>query len=129
MDKPKATRILIMCFFIIFLSSILINEEKDEIKTTSLSQRVKRISSSYGKKTTTLFYQLQTYLFPPNLDFRGRDPGGANEGGGMGEKVKEAVGKSLEKSKATVEGTAKSVAKKVKKSLSHEREPDASEEL
>ncbi|KAI3766280.1 hypothetical protein L2E82_16333 [Cichorium intybus] len=78
-------------------------------------------------KIRGLLTNVQSYLFPPNLDFRGRvnndEPTSGTEGG-AGEKVKEAVTKSLGEGMATVEETAKTAAKKVKDTLSshHERE-------
>ncbi|CAK7323783.1 unnamed protein product [Dovyalis caffra] len=98
--------------------------------------------TSFWDKVRTVFNQAQASIFPPNLDFRGRDEAlGHGDATGTGEKMKEAVAKSVEKGKATVEDSARSAAKiasetlqktkeKVKKSLSgHERETKPQDEL
>lgn len=80
----------------------------------------------YWLKFKALFNHAQSYLFPPNLDFR-RSIGNEEEGGG---KVTEAVAKSLGEESATVENSAKfaaekmhQTAQKLKDTFSSHRQP------
>ncbi|CAI9280810.1 unnamed protein product [Lactuca saligna] len=83
-------------------------------------------------KIKTLLTNIQSYLFPPNLDFRGsvsvskdepRVTGASETEGGAGDKFKEAVTKSLGEGKATVEETAKTAAQKLKDTFSSHHDP------
>ncbi|KAL4584540.1 hypothetical protein LXL04_009143 [Taraxacum kok-saghyz] len=72
-------------------------------------------------KIKTLLTNVQSYLFPPNLDFRGSVGNDEPE-----PTVKEAVAKSLTEGKATVEETAKTAAEKLKETFSshHDTQED-----
>ncbi|ESQ35123.1 hypothetical protein EUTSA_v10008985mg [Eutrema salsugineum] len=74
--------------------------------TTVLLSKIKQSGNSYWAKLKETLGRGHSRLFPPNIDFRGKDDASM----GAGEKMKEAVTRSFENSKDTVEGAARSAA-------------------
>ncbi|XP_059624422.1 uncharacterized protein LOC132267303 [Cornus florida] len=117
MDKFKGITTLFLFWFIIISHGITSTvadaaaQNKDE-KPPSASEMIREMYSlitkssiTYWDRLKSLINQAQTQLFPPNLDFRGRD--------GTGGRVKDAAEKSLKTSKVTVEESANSAGKAV----------------
>ncbi|KAF5739226.1 hypothetical protein HS088_TW12G00428 [Tripterygium wilfordii] len=110
-------------------------------KLLSIFNMLRTATSTYCDRVKALVNQAHAHFFPPSLDFRSRDEG-KEDGGGGGrtmEKVGEALASSLGKSEQTMEVSARTAATiagktvekikdKVKKTLS-KRSPQPEPEL
>ncbi|GAU16168.1 hypothetical protein TSUD_297980 [Trifolium subterraneum] len=146
MDKKQgATAVVVVLVLFIFSITVVANangansvvDDEDESKISALWvwQRLRSAYSMYSSifPTTigqywhmakTIVNHTYAYFFPPNIDFRRGDEAQvvADNNGGAGDKVKEALAKSIGTSKATLEDVAKSAAEKVKRTLSDKEE-------
>ncbi|KAF3440472.1 hypothetical protein FNV43_RR18756 [Rhamnella rubrinervis] len=119
MEKfSRATAILLFWFIVVSIQFPSTIGEVDHLQQgkPSLAKAVIDTLTSFKEshqgswdKVKTIIHGFQLKFFPPNLDFRGSEEG-KPEGGGAGEKVKEAVEKSFTSSRETVEEAAKSAA-------------------